>query len=121
MLHVFTARITYQGPDRLDVTRKTGDALGLCFAPSWTILRPALVLRHAGRELESTWLIYREAYLAELRKSYRDNRSSWDEVLRRESVTFCCYCNLDRVGNRCHRLILAEVFCKLGAEYVGER
>jgi hypothetical protein len=43
-LQVFTSRISYSGPDRLDVTRKSGTD-GLFLAPSWSILRPALEAR----------------------------------------------------------------------------
>ena len=43
-LRVQSARINYGGPDRLDVTRKSGTD-GLFLAPSWAILRPALEAR----------------------------------------------------------------------------
>lgn len=42
---IFTARISYAGPDRFDVTRKSGGPEGSLFAPSWAILRPALDAR----------------------------------------------------------------------------
>lgn len=41
-LAVHTARISYSGPDRLDVTRKSAGPEGLPFAPSWQILGPML-------------------------------------------------------------------------------
>ena len=43
-LQVQSARITYQGEDRLDITRKSGKE-GLFLAPSWTILAPVLAAR----------------------------------------------------------------------------
>lgn len=46
-LVVYTARVTYAGPDRLDVTRKTGVGHALAFAPSWKILGPMIKARRA--------------------------------------------------------------------------
>lgn len=36
MTLLYTARITYSGSDRLDVTRLTAGPEGLPFAPSWS-------------------------------------------------------------------------------------
>ncbi len=41
-LHVHTARISYRGPDRLDITRRSGGKEGHLFAPSWRILGRSL-------------------------------------------------------------------------------
>ena len=41
-LRVHTARVSYGGADRLDITRKSAPPEGIAFAPSWAILRPAL-------------------------------------------------------------------------------
>ena len=49
-LVVHTARVTYGGGDRLDITRKSDCAVGKVFAPSWAILRAALVLRSIGTD-----------------------------------------------------------------------
>lgn len=46
MSAVHTARISYRGEDRLDVTRKSGRE-GLVFAPSWALLGPVLRARRA--------------------------------------------------------------------------
>lgn len=46
MTTVRTARISYRGGDRLDVTRKSGRE-GIVFAPSWTLLGPVLRTRRA--------------------------------------------------------------------------
>ena len=120
-MQVYTARITYDGSDRLDVTRKSGCGLGKSFAPSWAILGPALKARRSGGESASTWALYTEQYLAELRVSFKQNRAAWVELLSRAEVTLCCYCNLHTVGKHCHRLLLADVLTKLGATYMGER
>lgn len=53
---VYTARVSYRGEDRLDVTRKSGRE-GIAFAPSWRLLGPAL---RARRALEDKQLEDRE-------------------------------------------------------------
>lgn len=59
-LTILSARLTYSGPDWLDVTRahvdrcrKTGkpEPIGAAFAPSWSILGPALEARKAAADL----------------------------------------------------------------------
>jgi len=65
---VWTSRITYAGPYRLDVTAKSGTGLGALVAPSWMILRPILERRkrgdHAG--VEAAWPGYVELYRHQL-------------------------------------------------------
>lgn len=116
-LLVHTARISYRGADRLDVTRKSAGSDGLPFAPSWRILRPALAARDLG-QLAEAWPRYVEAYTAEMRASYREHRSAWDALLSRDEVTLVCYCTDPA---HCHRTVLAELLGKLGATYAGER
>lgn len=148
MTTVHTARISYRGEDRLDVTRKSGRE-GLAFAPSWALLLPAIrargafetkwaelgesmergdeqAERHLAHELDAAkrewmtaWATYQRAYLAEMRTSYRANRAAWDALLARPIVTLCCYCT---DPERCHRTLLArDILPKLGATYGGER
>lgn len=110
-LHVRTARVSYGGPDRLDVTRKTGDA-GLFLAPSWAILRPVLDQRRIGQPFD--WAGYVAAYKAEI----RSERAKWDALLAREAVTLVCFCT-DPV--QCHRHVLRrEILPALGAVDAGE-
>jgi uncharacterized protein YeaO (DUF488 family) len=114
-LTVHTARISYGGPDRLDVTRKSGVA---AFAPSWRILGPALRRRRDAAHVdEIEWHAYREAYLAEMRESYRMRRREWALLLARDRAVLCCYCT-DPL--RCHRRLLAGILAKLGATDAGE-
>lgn len=114
---VHTARITYAGPDRLDVTRKSGDPT---FAPSWQILGPVLTMRklYGATGVLQVWPRYVEDYTAEMRISYRINRPAWDALLARDSATLVCYC-VDPV--HCHRTVLAEILGKLGSTVRGER
>jgi hypothetical protein len=151
-LAVHTARMSYRGDDRLDVTRKSAGPEGIAFAPSWAILRPALdalrcaevlhaasgtapapgadapryaegaaeMVRLAETVRTATWALYREAYTAEMRRSFRSrrHRPAWDALLARKQVTLCCYC-VD--PTHCHRTLLAGILATLGAVVVGER
>jgi hypothetical protein len=128
-LIVQTARVSYGGSDRLDITRKSGGPEGVVFAPSWAILRPTLDARERWKregtpacnhtvESGGLWYAYEKAFLAEMRDSYRLNRGTWDALLARGRVVLCCYC---ADPNQCHRRILAgTVLAKLGATDAGE-
>lgn len=134
-LHVQTTRVGYRGEDGLDITRKSGSELGLVFAPSWDILRPALDHRRALEKLDAAalttgqnayirdrvaepmWRLYAAAFACEMRHSYRRHRRAWDELLGRERVVLLCYC---RERARCHRGLVAEMLTKLGAVDEGE-
>lgn len=118
-LIVHTARIGCKDPDALDVTRLSGTD-GLFLAPSWEILRPALLARKTGdEEIErEAWAQYVPAYLAEMRISYARYRPQWEALLRRPRVIIECYCP---ERTRCHRGLLAEqILPKLGATDGGE-
>ena len=133
-LRVHTARVSYGGADRLDITRKSAPPEGIAFAPSWAILNPALTILRGAVALQQTgdgemqiratlvagaaWDLYREAYTMEMRESYRRSRPAWDALLARESVTLVCYCTDPA---RCHRTVLASILAKLGAINEGER
>jgi hypothetical protein len=119
-LRVYTARISYRGPDALVVSRQGSSPEGLPFAPSGRILWPVLAARRAGgaAAVEPLWEGYVADYTAEMRRSYREQRAAWEAVLARESATLCCFCSDPA---RCHRTILSAIFGKLGAEVCGER
>ena len=142
-LQVYTARVDYAGPDRLDITHS-----GLCKArdaeqpfpsapwvPPWEILEPALharkqadAARKAGQADEARLIeaaafeVYEPAYVAAMRASYKAHRGAWDALLARSVVTAVCYC-APAHGEplRCHRRLLAGILVKLGAEDMGER
>lgn len=120
MTTVRTARISYRGGDRLDITRKSGRE-GIVFAPSWATLEPVLRARKSGNAdaIADAWRSYVDQFYFEMRTSYRANRAAWDALLSRSEVTLCCYC-VDH--ERCHRTLLArDILPKLGATYGGER
>lgn len=116
-LAVYTARVSYSGADRLDITRKSAGPDGLPFAPSWRILGPMLRARREGTEL-AQWPTYIADYTDEMRASYRGQRAAWEAVLARSEVTLLCYCTDPA---HCHRTLLAGILGKLGAEVRGER
>lgn len=118
MTAVYTARISYAGADRLDVTRKSAGPEGLPFAPSWRILRPVIEARRNGSSWVWLWPRYVDDYTAEMRTSYRDQRPAWDALLGRAEVTLLCYCT---DAEHCHRTLLAGMLGRLGAEMRGER
>jgi len=133
---VFTARVSYGGADRFDVTRKSGGPAGAPFAPSWAILNRARnglkaaaeMAGHAGSETDAraaqtqglgVWWRYVGEFLDEMRASFRADRTPWDALLARGEVTLCCFCT---DPERCHRTILAALILpKMGAVYCGER
>lgn len=137
-LEVRTARVDYQGPDALKITRQRANPDGLAFAPSWDLLSPWPAQRKAARialeaavEYEDVRAIedieagqirlfdeYRERYLEEMRRSYANNRPAWERLLARPSVVLLCYCTHPL---RCHRWIMRSVILpKLGAVDLGE-
>lgn len=105
---VWTAQYSYNGPDRLDVTVKTGIK---AFAPTWE-----MVLRYKSGVLSNVQ--YEEQYIALLRRSWRENRTEWQKLLRMSEVTLVCFC---KPGNFCHRVLLGKVMEKFGFVYKGER
>jgi hypothetical protein len=109
---IYTARVTYGGKDRVDITAKGGSF----FAPSWPLLNRFLAVRKSGRETEETWTEYTEAYMAEMRNAYRRDKSAF-HTLASSNATLVCYCT----GTHCHRFLLAGILVKLGATYRGER
>lgn len=119
MVTIYTSRLSYRDDDALDITRKTAGPRGIAFAPSWTLFGQYLAKKHAGKANRESWIVYRERYIAEMRVSYGVNRRLWTELLSRDTVTLCCYCENP---SACHRVVLAQdILTKLGAKYEGER
>ena len=95
-----TARVTYKGPDRVDVSRSSGIS---AFAPSRGLL-------NGYKSGDVPWQEYKIRYIDEMRRSYQNNRAEWNALLRMPEVTLCCYC---RAGDSCHRLLLAHLVIKI--------
>lgn len=62
-LHIHTARISYAGADRLDITRKSAAGLGRMFSPSWAILAPVIDARKAAKAIRDRFEKDRQASL----------------------------------------------------------
>lgn len=120
MTVIFTARLSYSGSDRLNITRLGRDPVGIVFAPSESILWPFKALKRSRRATRDKWLEYKQAYLAEM----RDSQMLWPNIWRQvfwmnPSVTLCCYC--ENPG-ACHRVVLAKlVATAVEHSYEGER
>ena len=78
MLKIYTVQISvartlnlFEDPRFLDTTVKSGDKT---FAPTWK-----MVMSYKAGELDSD--AYTQQYYEMMRKSYRERRSRWDEVL----------------------------------------
>jgi uncharacterized protein YeaO (DUF488 family) len=110
MLKVYTSRITYNGPNKLDITVKNQDNIGRIFAPTWDIV----TYYKEGVISEEQ---YTNKYHKMMLKSYDINHHMWEEILSRKRVVFCCFCPANAF---CHRFILAGYFESLGAVYCGE-
>lgn len=142
-LSLWTDRLSYGRPDRLDITRSAVDEAeekrlaapeGAPFAPSHAILDPALrALRYAaafrarGQYAEAlrvetpAWRLYCKQYREEMLRSYRERRAAWDALLAHSERTLVCFCEITPERPLCHRVLLAEFLTKLGAKYEGER
>ena len=119
MTAIFTARLSYAGPDRLDITRLGRDPVGIVFAPSESILWPMKALKRSRRATREKWLEYEQAYLAEMRDSRMLWPEAWRKVFSGPSVTLCCYC--ENAGT-CHRVVLARFVTEaVEHSYEGER
>lgn len=114
--NIWTARLSYGGSDRLDITRAGADPIGVVFAPAWAILGPALAARREGR-IEQAWPGYVDAYTRQMRASYRAYRPTWDSIIDRRRVVLVCACT---DSTRCHRVLAARFLAAAGAEYCGE-
>ena len=102
-------------PDALDVTRRRGGAEAP-FAPSDGLLAAHPFVRDARMPSSpAARQAFAEAYVAELRHSYRTTRTAWDALLRRPRIVLACDCT---AGRDCHRYVLVErVLARLGVHY----
>jgi hypothetical protein len=108
MLTIYTSTIYgYDGPDKLDITVKSGDST---FAPTWSMVTGY----KSGLMSEE---IYTELYKRMMYDSQRKNDAEWGLLLSSDRIVLCCYC---KAGDFCHRTLLADMLVELGAEYKGE-
>jgi len=100
-----------------DITVKSGDKT---FSPTW-----AMVMGYKKGTL--SWEGYCEEYRAMMRKSYKENKEAWEDLIKScngKELILLCYCP---AGSNCHRLLLqgylGAVATAMGFEVVmgGER
>ncbi len=97
-LQVFTSSRWVRDPDRFDISRGSGGAAAIPFAPSKALLVPALEARtlakgqdseHARRIEQAMWAWYAPRYRAEMQISHGAvyQRKTWSELddLQREA------------------------------------
>lgn len=106
-LKVYTSTIQYLGPNRLDISVKSGYK---AFAPTWGMVHG---LKNGGLKKDT----YAEQYRQLMHQSHVQNTDAWVDLLTRDEVVLCCYCS---PGKFCHRRILAGILEKMGCVVVGE-
>lgn len=107
MLEVYTSQYRYNGPDRLDITVKSGKK---AFAPSWEIVMGV----KNGTMTQQQYIV---KYNEMMNKSMANNSKIWQELLSRNRVVLVCFCPK---GAFCHRVLLAKILEMRGAKYLGE-
>lgn len=122
---LYTAQFRYQGPDKIDVTIKSRDQIGMMFAPpSWEIINdvkraaltnnPDIILAAERR--------YIHAYNTTLdtrRSQAPDSFDSFALLCRGHNYTLCCFCGPTYF---CHRHLGAYwMFTRYDIPILGER
>lgn len=116
MCILYTSRVAYAGRDRLDTTVKSGAGLGRLLAPTWELVGG--IKHHETQGHDPRWLnfapITREQYIDGyyylLREHYKSNAAPFLELLRRETLTVCCYC---KASAFCHRHLTVDILAKI--------
>lgn len=88
-----------QGIPFVDVTVKSGNK---AFAPTWDFL---MDYKRGGSDQD-----YIDKFIPLMRKSYRDNKQVWLDLINKDTVCIACYCGK---GKFCHRLLLVDILEKV--------
>ena len=107
-LQVYTADVTYEGDDRVDVSVNNGKFI---FAPP----KHLIFDYRFGNITEDQ---FQKSYFECLEKSYINQRYTWDTVLQGNKIVLICSCNAK--GKTCHRHFIIKFLKKLGVVYKGE-
>ncbi len=107
-LDVYTARASYKGDDRVDVSANGGFFI---FVPP----KQLLFDYRFGKITENK---FQKAYFECLRSSYVNHRHAWDNLLTNPRIVLVCNCNAD--DKSCHRFVIIDFLKKLGAAYKGK-
>lgn len=123
-MRVWTARVSYSGPDRVDITAQSSTGPGRALAPTWEMLRRAQRQRDAAANKvarESAWAEYSREYIDLLyqRLGSTDQRAHLVDLLEESETTLVCYCP---DPHHCHRRLAAQFLAQeYGCIYLGER
>lgn len=116
---IHTARMSYSGVDRIDITRKGNHPKWRVFAPSWELLKPVVDLRRSGASVEAlqaAWDRYVPEYMQQMRKAYHYEPARFKDLLSRVRITLVCFC---RDHEQCHRTLLGRDILPKVAERLG--
>ncbi len=90
----------------IDITVKSGEGVGVAFAPTWDMVKGYKVwcgdMRFKAKPLSPE--AYTERYLALMRKRYSQDPEGFIGIFTHSIITLQCYCR----GSFCHRFIVAE-------------
>jgi uncharacterized protein YeaO (DUF488 family) len=114
LLTISTSRITYSGSDRIDVTIKSASTIeGKLFAPTWEMVT-GVKKYHGDTRFSNVKAIsseeYDQRYYQLLRDRYAKNKQVFIDLIHRESVVLCCYCNSPE---NCHRHLAVDILSKI--------
>ena len=121
-MNLWTARITYAGSDRLDITVKNTavGSLGWLLAPSWALVgghKLSVALAANNRTEIQRWKAYQplshdqytERFYQIVREKYRTHPAAFLELIRQDR-SLCCFCQKDVF---CHRHLAADIVMKI--------
>lgn len=87
----------------LDTTIKSGDK---AFSPTWD-----MVIKYKGKKMSEEEYI--KQYISLMKTSFINHGERWGELLLQDEVILACYCPPGT--DFCHRYLLAQILCYLGA------
>jgi hypothetical protein len=131
-LVVHTARFGSDDPDILSLSRSHNKkvvkdgwpgghrGIGVYFSPSAGLqnVRYQRCGFHLANEHPEEWQLYADAYVREMRDSYRKHREAWDTLLSWQRVVLVC--NSETPERSVRRVLASDVLRALGATYLGE-
>ncbi len=95
---IATARVSYKGADRLDITLRSALPEGRCLAPDdWNMV-------NGVKDGTISWEDYSTYYRTLIWERYMADPTPFLYILLRPSMTLCCYCT---DHEQCHRTLAA--------------
>lgn len=107
---IYTSQYNYSGNNRLDITTRSEDPIGRIFSPSWI-----LVKNYKDGKINEQQ--YSNIYINNMRILYKEFSCIFHNILKKDKLVLVCFCPKNTF---CHRLLLKDIFIKLGAKDGGE-